>query len=289
MLGEHEKPDVSYADVGGLDMQKQELREAVELPLTHGELYRQIGIDPPRGVLLYGPPGTGKTMLVKAVANSTTAKFIRVVGSEFVQKYLGEGPRMVRDVFRLARENSPSIIFIDEIDAIATKRFDAQTGADREVQRILLELLNQMDGFDQQSSVKVHPPQTPWFTPLFVLDTDLGEVIMATNRADTLDPALLRPGRLDRKIEFPRKNDRRQKRAVYTTLASKMSLSPEVDLDTFILRTDAASGAVIAAIMQNAGMLAVRKGRYLILQADIEEAYNLQVGDSKGDKFEFYR
>jgi 26S proteasome regulatory subunit T3 len=155
MLGAHEKPDVSYADVGGLDMQKQELREAVELPLTHGDLYRQIGIDPPRGVLLYGPPGTGKTMLVKAVANSTTASFIRVVGSEFVQKYLGEGPRMVRDVFRLARENSPSIIFIDEIDAIATKRFDAQTGADREVQRILLELLNQMDGFDQQSSVKV--------------------------------------------------------------------------------------------------------------------------------------
>jgi 26S proteasome regulatory subunit T3 len=155
MLGDHEKPDVSYADVGGLDMQKQELREAVELPLTHGDLYRQIGIEPPRGVLLYGPPGTGKTMLVKAVAHSTTATFIRVVGSEFVQKYLGEGPRMVRDVFRLARENSPSIIFIDEIDAIATKRFDAQTGADREVQRILLELLNQMDGFDQQSSVKV--------------------------------------------------------------------------------------------------------------------------------------
>ena len=123
MLGAHEKPDVSYADVGGLDMQKQEIREAVELPLTHFDLYKQIGIDPPRGVLLYGPPGTGKTMLVKAVANSTTASFIRVVGSEFVQKYLGEGPRMVRDVFRLARENSPAIIFIDEIDAIATKRF----------------------------------------------------------------------------------------------------------------------------------------------------------------------
>ena len=155
MLGEHEKPDVKYSDVGGLDMQKQEIREAVELPLTHFDLYKQIGIDPPRGVLLYGPPGTGKTMLVKAVANSTTAKFIRVVGSEFVQKYLGEGPRMVRDVFRMARENSPAIIFIDEIDAIATKRFDAQTGADREVQRILLELLNQMDGFDQTSNVKV--------------------------------------------------------------------------------------------------------------------------------------
>jgi len=177
MLGQEEKPDVSYSDVGGMDLQKQEIREAVELPLTHFDLYKKIGIDPPRGVLLYGPPGmtlhysydawrvnlcffflekgTGKTMLVKAVAHHTTASFIRVVGSEFVQKYLGEGPRMVRDVFRLARENAPAIIFIDEIDAIATKRFDAQTGADREVQRILLELLNQMDGFDQGSNVEV--------------------------------------------------------------------------------------------------------------------------------------
>ena len=155
MVGVDERPDVAYSDIGGLDIQKQEIREAVELPLTHADLYKQIGIDPPRGVLLYGPPGTGKTMLVKAVAHHTTAAFIRVVGSEFVQKYLGEGPRMVRDVFRLARENQPSIIFIDEIDAIATKRFDAQTGADREVQRILIELLTQMDGFDQTSNVKV--------------------------------------------------------------------------------------------------------------------------------------
>lgn len=171
MLGTEQRPDVTYQDVGGMDSQKQEIREAVELPLTHFDLYKKIGIDPPRGVLLYGPPGTlpfelatigltsdsgtGKTMLVKAVAHHTTASFIRVVGSEFVQKYLGEGPRMVRDVFRLARENAPAIIFIDEIDAIATKRFDAQTGADREVQRILLELLNQMDGFDQGSNVKV--------------------------------------------------------------------------------------------------------------------------------------
>ena len=157
LLRPDEKPDVTYADVGGLDMQKQELRETVELPLTQADLYRHIGIDAPRGVLLYGPPGTGKTMLVKAVANSTSASFIRVSGSEFMQTYLGEGPRMVRDVFRLARENSPSIVFIDEIDAIATKRFDSQTGADREVQRILLELLNQMDGFDQRTSVKVSP------------------------------------------------------------------------------------------------------------------------------------
>lgn len=213
LLQENERPDVSYSDIGGLDIQKQEMREAVELPLTHFDLYRQIGIDPPRGVLLYGPPGTGKTMLVKAVAHHTTASFIRVNGSEFVQKYLGEGPRMVRDVFRLAKENAPSIVFIDEIDAIATKRFDAQTGADREVQRILLELLNQMDGFDQTANVKV---------------------IMATNRADTLDPALLRPGRLDRKIEFPTP-DRRQRRLILTTLTSKMNLSDEVDLEDCIV------------------------------------------------------
>lgn len=150
-----ERPTETYLDIGGLDIQKQEIREAVELPLTHFELYKQIGIDPPRGVLMYGPPGTGKTMMAKAVANATTAAFVSMVGSEFVQKYLGEGPRMVRDVFRLAKENSPAIVFIDEIDAIATKRFDAQTGADREVQRILLELLNQMDGFDQTTNVKV--------------------------------------------------------------------------------------------------------------------------------------
>jgi len=155
VLGDSERPEVTYAQVGGLDIQKQEIREAVELPMTHPELYRQIGIDPPRGVLLHGPPGTGKTMLVKAVAHHSTAAFIRINGSEFVQKYLGEGPRMVRDVFRLAREKAPTIIFIDEVDAIATKRFDAQTGADREVQRVLLELLNQMDGFDQTSNVMV--------------------------------------------------------------------------------------------------------------------------------------
>ena len=142
MLKMQERPDVKYSDIGGLDIQKQEIREAIELPLTNPELYSQIGIDPPRGVLLYGPPGTGKTMLAKAVANETKAAIIRMVGSEFVQKFLGEGPRMDRDVFRMAKENAPSIVFIDEIDAIATKRFDANTGADREVQRILIELLN---------------------------------------------------------------------------------------------------------------------------------------------------
>lgn len=266
MIGADEKPDVSYSDIGGLDIQKQEIREAVELPLTHAGLYEQIGIDPPRGVLLYGAPGTGKTMLAKAVANHTTASFIRVVGSEFVQKYLGEGPRMVRDVFRLARENAPAIIFIDEIDAIATKRFDAQTGADREVQRILMELLNQMDGFDQHSNVKV---------------------IMCTNRADTLDPALLRPGRLDRKIEFPTP-DRRQKRLVFQVITNKMNLAEDVDLEEFVSRPDKISGAEIAAICQEAGMQAVRKNRYVVLQSDFETAYKANVQKDDQD-FAFYK
>lgn len=260
------RPDITYADVGGLDIQKQEIREAVELPLTHFELYKQIGIDPPWGVLLYGPPGTGKTMIAKAVAHHTKAAFIAVVGSEFVQKYLGEGPRMVRDVFRLARENEPAIVFVDEVDAIGTKRFDSQTGADREVQRILLEFLNQMDGFDQTTNVKV---------------------IMATNRADTLDPALLRPGRLDRKIEFPLP-DRRQKRLVFQVLTSKMNLSDDVDLEDYVSRPDKINCADIASIAQEAGMLAVRANRYVILPADFEKAYKKVV--KKGEStFEFYQ
>jgi len=266
MLQADEKPDVAYSDIGGMDMQKQEMKEAVELPLTHFELYKQIGIDPPRGVLMYGPPGCGKTMLAKAVAHHTTASFIRVVGSEFVQKYLGEGPRMVRDVFRLAKENSPSIIFIDEIDAIATKRFDAQTGADREVQRILLELLNQMDGFDQTTNVKV---------------------IMATNRQDTLDPALLRPGRLDRKIEFPIP-DRRQKRLIFSTITSRMNLSEEVDLEDFIARPDRITGADINAICQEAGMQAVRENRYIILPKDFEKGYKNNIKKDENEH-EFYK
>lgn len=266
MLGSEERPDVSYSDIGGCDIQKQEIREAVELPLTHHDLYKQIGIDPPRGVLLYGSPGTGKTMLAKAVAHHTIASFIRVVGSEFVQKYLGEGPRMVRDVFRLARENAPAIIFIDEVDAIATKRFDAQTGADREVQRILMELLTQMDGFDQSVNVKV---------------------IMCTNRVDTLDPALLRPGRLDRKIEFPMPG-RREKRLIFQVLTAKMSLSDDVDLEDYVSRPEKISGAEIACIVQEAGMQAVRKNRYVVLPKDFEAGYktNTQKNDAE---FEFYQ
>lgn len=261
-----EKPDVTYEDIGGMDMQKQEMREAVELPLSNPELYQQIGIDPPRGVLMYGPPGTGKTMLAKAVASATTAAFIRVVGSEFVQKYLGEGPRMVRDVFRLAREKAPAIIFIDEVDAIGTKRFDSGTGADREVQRILMELLNQMDGFDQSTNVKV---------------------IMATNRHDTLDPALLRPGRLDRKIEFPNP-DRRQKRLIFQACTAKMNLGDEVDLEDYVGRPEKISAADIAAICAEAGLQAVRKNRYVILPSDFDEGYRKIV--KKADtEFAFYQ
>jgi 26S proteasome regulatory subunit T3 len=261
-----EKPDVTYDDIGGLDVQKQEIREAIELPLVQHELYRQIGIDPPRGVLLYGPPGTGKTMLAKAVANSTDASFITMVGSEFVQKYLGEGPRMVRDVFRLARENAPAVIFIDEVDAIATKRYDAQTGADREVQRILIELLGQMDGFDQTTNVKV---------------------IMATNRHDTIDPALLRPGRLDRKIEFPNP-DRRQKRLIFQACTSKMNLSEEVDLEDYVNRPEKLSAADISAVCAEAGMQAVRNNRYVVLPKDFDKGYKKNV--KKADtEHEFYQ
>jgi 26S proteasome regulatory subunit T3 len=246
---------VSYSDIGGLDLQKQEIREAVELPLTQMDLYQQIGIDPPRGCLLYGPPGCGKTMLAKAVAHHTKAAFIALVGSEFVQMWLGEGPRMVRDTFRLAREHAPTILFIDEVDSIATKRFDAEHGADKEVQRVLMELLTQMDGFDQTTNVKV---------------------IMATNRPDDLDPALLRPGRLDRKIEFPMP-DKRQKRLIFQVTTAKMSLSPDVDLEDYVSRPDKITGADITAICMEAGMHAVRRNRYVVLPKDFEKAYEKTV------------
>merc|ERR1711959_273735 len=175
-------PLESYADIGGLEDQIQEIKEAVELPLTHPELYDDIGIRPPKGVILYGAPGTGKTLLAKAVANQTSATFLRVVGSELIQKYLGDGPKLVRELFRVADEHAPSIVFIDEIDAVGSKRYDSQSGGEKEIQRTMLELLNQLDGFDTRGDVKV---------------------LLATNRIESLDQALLRPGRIDRKIEFP--------------------------------------------------------------------------------------
>lgn len=249
------KPEIKYAEIGGMEKQKEELREAVEIPLLNKKLFSRIGIEPPKGVLLHGPPGTGKTMIVKAVAFRTTASFLKAVGSEFVQKYLGEGPRMVRDLFKIAKKNSPSIMFIDEIDSIATKRFDAQTGADREVQRILMELLNQMDGFEQTDGLKI---------------------ILCTNRIDTLDPALLRPGRVDRKIEFGLPGIK-EKRFIFTTMTSKMNLGEDVNLEFFINRPEKISGAIICAICQEAGIQAIRKNRYIIIQKDFDLAYRLNI------------
>jgi 26S proteasome regulatory subunit T2 len=206
-------PTETYADVGGLEAQIQELKEAVELPLTHPELYEEIGIKPPKGVILYGVPGTGKTLLAKAVANQTSATFLRMVGSELIQKYLGDGPKLVRELFKMADEMAPSIVFIDEIDAIGTKRYDSNSSGEKEIQRTMLELLNQLDGFDGRADVKV---------------------LMATNRIDTLDPALIRPGRIDRKIEVPMP-DYKTKKKIFQIHTGKMSLADDVNLDEFTI------------------------------------------------------
>jgi len=243
-------PLESYADIGGLEPQIQEIKEAVELPLTHPELYEDIGITPPKGVILYGEPGTGKTLLAKAVANSTSATFLRVVGSELIQKYLGDGPKLVRELFRVAEELAPSIVFIDEIDAVGTKRYDSSSGGEREIQRTMLELLNQLDGFDARGDVKV---------------------IMATNRIQTLDPALIRPGRIDRKIEFPLP-DIKTKRKIFQIHTSKMTLSPDVNLEEFIHTKDDLSGADIKAICTEAGLLALRERRMKVTHEDFKQA-----------------
>lgn len=243
-------PLESYSDIGGLDKQIQEIKEAVELPLTHPELYEDIGIKPPKGVILYGEPGTGKTLLAKAVANSTSATFLRVTGSELVQKYLGEGPKLVREIFKVAEDHAPSIVFMDEIDAIGTKRHDTQSGGEREVQRTMLELLNQLDGFDERGDVKV---------------------IMATNRIESLDPALIRPGRIDRKIEFPLP-DVKTKRMIFHIHTSRMAMAPDVNLEEFIMAKDELSGADIKAVCTEAGMLALRERRMRVTQDDFRKA-----------------
>ena len=243
-------PTESYADIGGLETQIQEIKEAVELPLTHPELYEEMGIKAPKGVILYGVPGTGKTLLAKAVANQTSATFLRIVGSELIQKYLGEGPKLVRELFRVAEENAPSIVFIDEIDAVGTKRYDSNSGGEREIQRTMLELLNQLDGFDGRSDVKV---------------------IMATNRIETLDPALIRPGRIDRKIEFPMPDVKTKKR-IFGIHTSRMTLAADVDLDEFIMSKDELSGADIKAVCTEAGLLALRERRMKVCAEDFRKA-----------------
>jgi len=243
-------PQESYADIGGLEDQITEIKESVELPLTHPEYYEEMGIKPPKGVILYGPPGTGKTLLAKAVANQTSATFLRIVGSELIQKYLGDGPKLVRELFRVAEEHSPSIIFMDEIDAVGTKRYDSNSGGEREIQRTMLELLNQLDGFDSRGDVKV---------------------IMATNRIDSLDPALIRPGRIDRKIEFPLPNEK-TKRRIFKIHTGKMSLCDDVDLEDYIQSKDSLSGADIKAICTEAGLLALRERRMRVTNDDFTKA-----------------
>lgn len=239
-------PQETYADIGGLDQQIQEIKESVELPLTHPEYYEEMGIRPPKGVILYGPPGTGKTLLAKAVANQTSATFLRVVGSELIQKYLGDGPKLVRELFRVAEEHAPSIVFIDEIDAVGTKRYDSNSGGEREIQRTMLELLNQLDGFDSRGDVKV---------------------IMATNRIETLDPALIRPGRIDRKIEFPLP-DEKTKRRIFNIHTARMTLAEGVAFDELVMAKDDLSGADIKAVCTEAGLLALRERRMKVTMED---------------------
>lgn len=243
-------PTESYSDIGGLESQIQEIKESVELPLTHPELYEEMGIKPPKGVILYGAPGTGKTLLAKAVANQTSATFLRIVGSELIQKYLGDGPRLCRQIFKVAADNAPSIVFIDEIDAIGTKRYDSNSGGEREIQRTMLELLNQLDGFDDRGDVKV---------------------IMATNKIESLDPALIRPGRIDRKILFENP-DLSTKRKILGIHTSKMNLSSDVDFETLVTSKDDLSGADIQAMCTEAGLLALRERRMQVTAEDFKQA-----------------
>ena len=253
-----DRPNVKYDDIGGLKYQITELRETVELPIKHPEIFEEIGIDPPKGILLYGPPGNGKTLLAKAVANETKARFIKLVASEFVNKYLGEGSRYVREVFELAREKTPAIIFIDEIDAIGTKRMGETSGADREVQRTLMQLLAELDGFDPRGNVGI---------------------IGATNRPDILDDALLRPGRFDRTIEVPNpsKNGRKHILDIHT---KKMKIDEGIDFDKIAEITEGFSGADLKATCTEAGMFAIRNNRKKVISKDFMDSID-KLMDSK--------
>ena len=243
-------PDISYADVGGLEDQLQEVRETVELPLKKPELFERIGIEPPKGVLLYGPPGTGKTLLAKAVAHETEATFIRIIGSELVQKFIGEGARLVREIFNLAKEKAPTILFIDELDAIGSQRLKIATSGDREVQRTLMQLLSELDGFEQRGDVKI---------------------IGATNRVDILDPALLRPGRFDRMIDFPIPDDIGRE-AIFRIHTRSLNVEERVDFRRLVNLTEGATGADIKAISTEAGMFAIRKDADIITNGDFIDA-----------------
>ncbi|ORZ29618.1 peptidase 26S subunit [Catenaria anguillulae PL171] len=244
-------PDSTYEMIGGLDKQIKEIKEVIELPVKHPELFEALGIAQPKGVLLYGPPGTGKTLLARAVAHHTDCKFIRVSGSELVQKYIGEGARMVRELFVMAREHAPSIIFMDEVDSIGSSRIEGGSGGgDSEVQRTMLELLNQLDGFEATKNIKV---------------------IMATNRLDILDSALLRPGRIDRKIELPPPNEA-ARADILKIHSRKMNLTRGINLRKVGEKMSGCSGAEVKAVCTEAGMYALRERRVHVTQEDFEMA-----------------
>jgi len=257
-----DKPSVTYQDIGGLTDQVREIREAVEYPLLRSELYRKVGVDPPKGVLLIGSPGTGKTMIAKAVAHHTHATFVRLVGSELVQKYIGEGARLVRELFQLAREKAPTIIFIDEVDSIGAKRLEVATSGDREVQRTLMQLLAEMDGFEPLANVKI---------------------IAATNRPDILDEALLRPGRFDRIIEVPVPGYVGRVE-IFKIHSHGMSLKEAIDFESLASRCEGATGADIRAICTEAGMWAIREERESVTMADFERAVEKVVGEDEPGK-----
>ena len=254
-----DKPNVSYVDIGGLTEQIREIREAVEYPLLRSELYKKVGVDPPKGVLLIGSPGTGKTLIAKAVAHHTNATFVRLVGSELVQKYIGEGARLVRELFQLAREKAPTIIFIDEVDSIGAKRLEVATSGDREVQRTLMQLLAEMDGFEPLSNVKI---------------------IAATNRPDILDDALLRPGRFDRIIEIPVPNYL-GRAEIFKIHTRGMAIRETIDFEALASRCDGATGADIRAICTEAGMWAIREERDSVTAADFDRAIEKVVGEEE--------
>jgi len=252
------KPSVSYMDIGGLDDQIREVKETIEEPLLYPQKFKNVGIDPPKGVLLVGPPGTGKTMIAKAAARRTNATFIKFVGSELVQKYIGEGARMVRELFDMAREKAPTIIFIDELDSVATKRLEGATSGDREVQRTMMQLLSELDGFEPVGEVKI---------------------MGATNRPELLDRALLRPGRFDRIIKIPLPNKESRKR-IFEIHMEKMSLEEGIDLDYISKKTDNASGADIKAICTEAGMFSIRDDRDKTTNDDFLKAIDKVLNES---------
>jgi len=241
---------IDYSQVGGLSEQIRELRETIELPLMNPELFLRVGIKPPKGVLLYGPPGTGKTLLARAIASNIDANFLKVVSSAIVDKYIGESARLIREMFGYARDHQPCIIFMDEIDAIGGRRFSEGTSADREIQRTLMELLNQLDGFDSLGKVKM---------------------IMATNRPDVLDPALMRPGRLDRKIEIPLPNEQ-ARMDILKIHATKIAKEGEIDYEAIVKLAEGFNGADLRNICTEAGMFAIRDERDYTIQEDFMKA-----------------